>query len=374
MVGGSSPSAPVIISFKLSNVWSGGPITSKPTTIGIGVLPKDAEIVRHRLIKFNLLHHHKIPIKTDKLVIFPITDSTTIPSLLSDINYQFQQLEFSNRKEKESISVKLQKEYPHINWGDISLKYDRLGEIAIMKLNSSITFSSIRQRIGELILSATPKLKTVLNKSDIVEGINRIYPIEHLAGKEIWQTWHQEYGVLIFVDLRAYFNPRLAEEHHRVALSVKPDEKILDLFTGVGSFALHCSKESQCEVVAIDINPYSIHALQRSIKRNKLQGTIHPIIGDSSRILVAKRYFDRVIINLPQVSVDYLPYSAKLLKKGGIITFYQFISKSETFEKDIRDLISKKLVNVNSYKEQYFKVGREVSPSRIQVNIDLQIN
>ncbi|MFX1504635.1 MAG: class I SAM-dependent methyltransferase family protein [Promethearchaeota archaeon] len=254
------------------------------------------------------------------------------------------------------------------------MKYDRLGEIAIMKLDSTITPNSIRQRVGELILSGTPKLKTVLNKSDIVEGINRVYPIEHLAGEKMWQTWHQEYGVLILVDLRAYFNPRLAEEHHRVALSVKPNEKILDLFTGVGSFAIHCTKESECDVVAIDINPFAIHALQRSIKRNKLQGTIHPIIGDSSQILTIQRYFDRVIINLPQVSVDYLPYSANLLKKGGIITLYQFISKSETLEKDIRDLISKKLVNVNSYKEQYFKVGREVSPSRIQVNIDLQIN
>jgi tRNA (guanine37-N1)-methyltransferase len=374
LVGGSSPSAPVIINSKLINVWSGRPIPSEQSTLGIGVLPKDAEIVRQRLIKSNLLNHQKKPIKINKLVIFPITDSTIIPSLLSDIYFQFQQLEFPKILEKESVSKRLQKEFPHVQWGEVSLKYDRLGEIAILKLNSHIISSSIRRRVGELILSSAPKLKTVLNKSDIVEGINRVYPIEHLAGKKIHQTWHQEYGVFILVDLRAYFNPRLAEEHHRVAMSVKPNEKILDLFTGVGSFALHCAKESPCDVAAIDINPYAIYALQRSSKKNKLQGTIHPIIGDSSRILTMQSYFDRVIINLPQVSLNYLSYSAKLVKEGGIITLYQFISKSETLEKDIRDLISKKLGNVNSYKELYFKVGREVSPSRIQVNIDLQIN
>ena len=374
MVGGSSPSAPVIINSKSSNVWSGRPIPSEQSTLGIGVLPKYAEIVRHRLIKSNLLNRQKKPIKTTELVIFPITDFTIIPSLLNDINYQFQQIEFPNRMEEEPISELLQKEFPHVRWEDISLKYDRVGEIAIMKLNSTIASSSIRRRVGELILSGTPKLKTVLNKSDVVEGINRVYPVEHLAGKKIWQTWHQEYGVLILVDLRAYFNPRLAEEHHRVAMSVKPNEKILDLFTGVGSFALHCTKESQCDVAAIDINHHAIQALQRSIKRNKLQGKIHPIIGDSSSILRVRSYFDRIIINLPQVSVNYLPYSAKLLKKGGIITFYQFIPKSETPRKFIRELILKKLANINSYKEQYFKVGREVSPSRIQVNIDLQIS
>ncbi|MFX1515233.1 MAG: class I SAM-dependent methyltransferase family protein [Promethearchaeota archaeon] len=374
MVGGSSPSAPVYINFKQINAWSGGLIPSKQSTLGVGVFPKDAEIVRHRLIKSNLLLHQKKPIKSQNLVIFPITDSTLIPNLLNDINFQILQIEFPSRLERQSIiKESLKKEFPQIQWEDVSLKYDQMGEIALMKLNS-ITSLSVRQRVGELILSSSPKIKTVINKSDIIEGFNRVYPIEHLAGEKILQTWHQEYGLFILVDLRAYFNPRLAEEHNRVAMSVKPNEKILDLFTGVGSFALHCAKESPCNVVAIDINHHAIHALQKSIKRNKLQGNIYPIIGDSSSILRIRKYFDRIIINLPQVSMNYLSYSVKMLKKGGIITFYQFIPKSETPEKFIRKQISNKLTDVNSYKEQFFKVGREISPSRIQVNIDLQIN
>ncbi len=330
-------------------------------------------MVRHLLLKSNLLLQQKKPIKTQELVFFPITDPKLIPSLLVDVNFIFQQKEFPSRLEQKPVRECLQKEFPHIKWEEISLKFDQLGDIAVLKLDSTITTQSIRQRVGELILSRFPRLKVVLNKSDIVEGVKRIYPIEHLAGEKIWQTWHQEYGVFIFIDLRAYFNPRLAEEHHRVAMSVNPGEKILDLFTGVGSFALHCAKESQCDIVAIDINPYAIYALQRSIRRNKLKGNIYPIIGDSLNILKLKSHFDRIIINLPQVSVNYLPYSAKLLKKRGIITFYQFVSKSETPEIQIRELVSKKLANIISYKEQYFKVGREVSPSRIQANIDLQI-
>jgi len=351
-----------------------GPIQSQQPILGVGVPLKDAEVARLRLIKSNLIYFHKKPIKTQDFVYFPITDPKQIPKLLSDFSFKFQVWEFPSRSEHEPIIETLREEFPNVDWEVISLKFDQLGEIAVLKLDPSCTSLSFRQRVGELILSGTTKLKTVLNKSDVVEGINRVYPVEHLAGKKIWQTWHQEYGVLILVDLRAYFNPRLAEEHHRVAMSVKPNEKILDLFTGVGSFALHCTKESQCDVAAIDINHHAIQALQRSIKRNKLQGKIHPIIGDSSSILRVRSYFDRIIINLPQVSVNYLPYSAKLLKKGGIITFYQFIPKSETPRKFIRELILKKLANINSYKEQYFKVGREVSPSRIQVNIDLQIS
>lgn len=360
--------------FRLINVWSGEPIASEQSTIGVGVPFKDAEIVRLRLIKSNLILPQKKPIKTKKLVFFPIIDPKLIPSLLSDITYKFQQIEFPSRLEQEPVSECLQREFPNVKWEEISLKFDQLGEIAVLKLDPTNTSHSIRQRVGELILARSPGLRAVLNKSNIVEGVKRIYPIEHLAGEKIWQSWHQEYGVFISVDLRAYFNPRLAEEHHRVAMSVNPGEKILDLFTGVGSFALHCAKESPCDVVAIDINPYAIHALQRSMKRNKLQGNIHPVLGDSLSILRLQSHFDRVIINLPQVSVNYLPYGAKLLKKKGIITLYQFVSKIESPEKQIHELISKNLAHVISYKEQYIKVGREVSPSRIQANIDLQIN
>lgn len=326
------------------------------------------------MVKSNLIISNKKPIKSQDCVFFPINDPTQIPKILGDISYKFQKWEFPSRSEQESIVESLQKEYPNLNWDGISLKFDQLGEIAVLKLDPSLTTLSFRQRVGELILSRFSRLKAVLNKRDIIKGAKRLYPVEYLAGKKIWQSWHQEYGVFIFVDLeRAYFNPRLAEEHHRVAMSVNPGEIILDMFTGVGSFALHCAKESQCRIVAIDINPSAIHALKRSVKRNKLQGNIHPIIGDSRNILRFQGYFDRIIINLPYESVNYLPYAAKLLKKGGIITFYQFISKFEKPKVQIHNMISRKLGNINSYKELYIKVGREVSPSRVQVNVDLQL-
>ncbi len=331
-------------------------------------------MARLRLIKVNLLLSDKKPIKTKDFVFFPITDPKQIPELLSGIPFRFQQLDFPRRSEKEPISECLQKEFPNVNWDEISLKFDQLGEIAVLKLDPTCTPFSFRQRVGELVLSRSSQLKAVLNKCDIIDGAERVYPTEYLAGEKIWHSWHQEYGVFIFIDLkRAYFNPRLAEEHHRVAMSVIPGEKILDLFTGVGPFALHCAKDFPCNVVAIDINPFAIYALQRSITGNKLKGNIHPIIGDSRNILRLQGYFDRIIINLPQKSGNFLPYGAKLLKKGGIINFYQFVSKLENPERQIRKFISTKLAEVNSYKELYIKVGREVSPSRVQMNVDLQI-
>ncbi len=327
------------------------------------------------MIKANLLITNRKPIKNEDYVYFPIRDSRTIPTLLNDIPFRIQKWNFPEKSLQEPLEECLQKEYPELVWEDISLKFDQLGEIVVIKIDSSRTPLSFRKKVGELILSRSSRLKAVFNKIDAVEGAIRVYPAEHLAGEEIWHSWHQEYGVFIYVDVkRAYFNPRLAEEHHRVAMSITPGEKILDLFTGVGPFALHCAKSCPCNVIAIDINPFAILALQRSIKRNKLLGNIYPIIGDSRNILQLQGYFDRVIINLPQMSANFLPYAAKLTKKGGIITFYQFISKIKNPEEEIRELISKKLANINSYKELNIKAGREVSPSRVQYNVDLQLH
>ncbi|UCE13595.1 MAG: methyltransferase domain-containing protein [Candidatus Heimdallarchaeota archaeon] len=347
-------------------------ILTENTVLSVGIPHKNAEEARLQLLRHDLLLTNLKPIKTKDLVFFPVVDHRQLSKLLHNISFTVQECTFPIKHKMEPIHKVLKKEFPDIQWNDTSLKFDQLGDIVVLKLHPRKISLSVRQRVGELILSYSKKIKTVLNKSDVIEGAERIYPIEHLAGEKRWKSWHQEYGVLIWVDLkRAYFNPRLAEEHHRVAVSGIEGKKILDMFTGVGPFALHCAKHALCEIVAIDINPYAIAALQKSIKKNKLKGNIHPIIADSLSILRMHRSFDRIIINLPDYSINYLSLATKLLKKGGIVTFYQFISKTENPKQLIRKKISSQLTNVNSYKELNIKVGREISPSRIQVNVDL---
>lgn len=331
-------------------------------------------MVRQRLKRKKLLISDLKPVKVGNLIFFPIEKNNSISELLHDVVFQLKEQEFPKRKIHDTLEDILKLQFPNERWDDISLKYDQCGEIAIVKLDSSKIPSALRRKIGKAILTQNQRIKTVLNKSDIVTGQERVFPIEYLAGEDKYQTWHKEYGLNIFVDFKkAYFNPRLAEEHHRVARSVQSTDKILDLFTGVGPFALHCANQTKCTVVAVDINYEAINALRKSINRNKLQGEIYSIVGDSSRIFNTRQYFDRVIINLPQKSLDYLSYATKLVKKNGIMTFYHFIPQSEDPKKQIRKLIREKLEQVNSYKEIFIQVGREVSPSKVQMNIDLQM-
>lgn len=306
---------------------------------------------------------------------FPINNPSAISDLFDGLDFIIEKCYFNEKRSNIDISKLLSLEFPNVDLNEIIIKYDQMGEIGVLKLDPSNTTVAFRSRVGELILSQTSKLKTIVNKIDVIEGTERIYPIEHLAGESNTQSWHQEYGILINFDIKTtYFNPRLAEEHNRVAKLIVSGEKVLDLFCGVGPFALYCANRIACKVVAVDINPDAILALKKSITHNKLQGNINAIIGDSLSIFQSKNYFDRIIMNLPQNSADFLPYATRLLKKGGIITFYQFIPKSRNPEKDIRRMVSEKIKGVKSYKVLYVKVGREISPSKVQMNVDIQID
>ena len=344
------------------------------SSIGVKIPRLQAEKARLLLIKAGILLKTKKILKDLDFVYFPISDSTTISHFLKDLDYQLEFHVFPEDELKPLIIDLLKQEFPDEPWDTISIKFDQIGEIGLLRLDSETTSKIFRQQLGTEILNSYPKINSVINKLDITEGIKRVYPIEYLAGEKTYESWHKEYGVLIKVDLKhAYFNPRLAEEHRRLSLEVINGERILDLFTGVGPFALHCTKEQECEVVAVDINPHAIESLQASIKRNKLKGRIIPILGDAGTIFCVKKFFDRIIINLPSQSINYLDYASKLVKNGGIITFYQFIEKIDHPQQFISKQISKKLQDLCEHEILVNRVGREVSPSKIQLNVDLRI-
>ena len=343
-------------------------------TIGVGVPTENAEFARIQLLKANRLVSGKKPFRKNELVFFPITNAIDIKKIIQNPNVIVGTYQFKNRSRKIPLDELIKTKYPNLIETDISLKFDQIGEIIILKLDPNKTEINLRKSIGKIIIRHYPTVQTVINKIDSIEGQNRLYPIEIIAGRTQTTTWHREYGLHIFCDVeKAYFNPRLAEEHHRVGKSVSDDDLILDMFTGVGPFALHCAANSSCHVIAVDINKYAIELLKKSMSKNKLKGTINPVISDSTHFLNKKQSYNRIIINFPQNSWEYILLASKFLKKGGIITFYQFIPKNSLLEAGIPEVLENTLNRLKSYKVVYHKIGREISPSKIQLNVDIQI-
>ncbi|MDG6221394.1 MAG: class I SAM-dependent methyltransferase family protein [Candidatus Thermoplasmatota archaeon] len=207
--------------------------------------------------------------------------------------------------------------------------FDVVGELAVIRLpEEALAHSRV---VGEAMLRFLPSIKTALLDKG-VEGEYRIRSLEHMAGVETTRTVHKEYGVEMCVDLaRAYFSPRLATEHWRVAEMVQPGEKVLDMFTGVGPFPLVIAKHRKpYNILAVDINPHAIELLQESMVLNKLGG-IEAVVGDARKIAGTTRAH-RIIMNLPHGAKDFLDAAVEALEPGGTIHYHEILEETKMNE------------------------------------------
>ena len=250
--------------------------------------------------------------------------ATSIREGLADVDFELCDQEFEVKESPRTFKDLLKSILPEELLNRIPRSFDIVGDIALINLPKDLL--NYGNYIGNAILSINKNVKAVYAVGPTL-GDFRVRKLIHLAGVQKTETVHKEYGILIHVDLaRAYYNPSLSFEHFRVASESHDYELILDLFSGVGSFALHIASRYVAKVVAIDINPYAIQCLLKSIALNKrkLRGYVIAINGDASYVLTFFRdaIFDKIIMNLPHKAINYLKEAYRVCKSSGIIYLY----------------------------------------------------
>ncbi|MEM3626522.1 MAG: class I SAM-dependent methyltransferase family protein [Candidatus Bathyarchaeia archaeon] len=251
---------------------------------------------------------------------------------------------FPERKRQAKTFIELLEDKlpPHL-LASLPRSIDFIGDIAVIEVPPEL--KTYKTLLGEAVLRTYKNVRTVLAKAGAIAGTFRIREYDVIAGEMKTETIHKEYGCLYHVDLaKAYFSPRLSYEHRRVASLVQNGETVIDLFAGVGPFAILIAKNlKNVKVYAIDINPHAIEFLKKNIRLNKVEGKVHPILGDARQVIKEKvlKLADRVIMNLPEKSLEYVDVACEAIKpEGGIVHFYGFISASQTLESMISHFTS----------------------------------
>lgn len=251
--------------------------------------------------------------------------------------------------------------------GEIRKSFDIIGDIVILEIPDEM--EDLKYSIADAALKFT-KRKAAYRKSSKVKGVTRTRNLEHLAGEDISETIHLEYGSRYLLDVRkVYFSPRLATERDRIVKQVEDGETIVDLFAGVGPFSVNIARHHQVKIFAVDINPDAIHYLKRNIELNKLKGDIYPVLCDADEFLETKHLkVDRVIMNLPGTACKYLEQAIDSLKKGGVVHYYEFSADFKTPIERIKNAAGTRGVTILDKRKV-----KSSSPGRWHMGIDAVI-
>jgi tRNA (guanine37-N1)-methyltransferase len=333
---------------------------------------------------------HKLGLVNKTLLIERQNDQLYIPlvrqpnenelSLLKNIApYLLLSTEFFSQKRltEETLTQTLERQLPYSLHPSIPHSFDIVGDIAVIELSSEL--DSYKTIIGQAILKTHKNIKSVHTKAGAISGVYRIRDLSYLAGENRTQTVYNEYGCQYTVDLaKAYFSPRLSQEHHRVATLVGAGEIVVDLFAGVGPFVVPIGKLCpEAKVYAVDINPNAVDLLKINVQINKVTNSVYPLIGDARELANGDLLgvADRVIMNLPETAIDFVDAACQTLKStGGLVHFYGFVRKPNTIE-DLKTrftcLVEQQNRRVVSF--QCVKCVRETAPYEQQVVLDVQI-
>jgi len=180
---------------------------------------------------------------------------------------------------------------------------------------------------ARLVLASRPSLHTVVVANGEVKGAYRTREFEVLAGEQTTHTEVVEHGHRFIVDLsRAYFSARLSSERQRILAQVRGGETILDMFAGVGPFAITLAAKARL-VVGADLNPDAVGLMIENCGKNRT-GNVLTVLADAHHLRsFFSREFDRVVMNLPLSGTEFLEDAFSLCRPGGTIHFYSLVSK-----------------------------------------------
>jgi tRNA (guanine37-N1)-methyltransferase len=277
------------------------------------------EAIRRALLERNLLRTDARIVSNDRFIYLPLTTAVADRDLNELQAGEVTSQEFRIREHRPRIEELL----------GFKPSFEIVGDIAVL---TEAVEPSKEEIVADALLRLHRNVTVVAKRISAVEGVYRTRRLVVIAGEHRTETVHREHDCRFKLDLeKVYFNPRLAGERARVAAQVARSgqpEEIIDMFAGVGPFAIQIAKRApRSHVTAIDINPEAVRYLTENIQLNRVQN-VTAVEGDIREMYREfQKTADRLIMNLPKSAHLFLREALSMLKPdGGIIHFYDLES------------------------------------------------
>lgn len=259
----------------------------------------------------------------------------------------------------------------------LSSSFDIIGTIAIIKIPESL--ASKRKLIADALIEEIRPVKSVFCQVSAIEGEYRLRKLELISGENSPITVYKEHGCTFKVDvINTYFSPRLSTERLRIAKLTEPNEVIVNMFGGVGTFSIIISRYNKsAKVYSIDSNPIAIDICKQNIEINKLRGNVFPVLGDAEQEIHKglKGIAKRVLMPLPEKAKNFVDAAVSSLENGsGMIHYFCHVgadNKKAAVQNGIMD--TSESFSKFDHTIRNVRVVREVGPRFYQIVSDVMV-
>ncbi|MFP3231011.1 MAG: methyltransferase [Acidilobus sp.] len=239
-----------------------------------------------------------------------------------------------------------------------------VGDIILLNYSSKLGFQTYVDAVSKLA-EIYPRAKSIFLKLGTT-GELRLPQLVLLYGAGETLTVVKESGLRFRVDVaKTYFNPRLSGERQRIASLVNSNERVLDMFCGVAPFSIAVASRSTATVVANDLNPYAAALAEANVALNAklLKGRVVVLRSDARALPnVVEGRFDRIIMNNPTSSTEFLDVACKLAsRQSATLHVYYLAQTQDEAIVNIVEAASRSCADVNV---EFSRKVIEYSPSK----------
>jgi tRNA wybutosine-synthesizing protein 2 len=248
-------------------------------------------------------------------------------------------------------------------------RYERLGSVLLLRLPESdrVHFGPIGRAFRtELGVAA------VLRHAGPVEGEERGLPTERLDG-EVTETTVLEHGVRYRLDAaRILFSRGNKTERARIGGLVAPGEHVVDLFAGIGYFAIPAARaHPSVQVEAVERNPASFAYLEQNLRLNGVAGQVRAHFGDNRTVFLPRGIADRVLLGYLPSSLPWVPQALRLLApRGGWVHFHELADAKAPRGASVEPVASAVEREGGRLREAAVRRVKNYGPGRVHVVVD----
>lgn len=198
-------------------------------------------------------------------------------------------------------------------------KWERLGKVLVLRFPPEL--EAYRREVGAAY-GRVLGVKAVIDRTEGIAGAWR-RPRARLVWGEETETTHTENGIRYKLDpTKVMFSSGNLKERTRMGRLCRPEEVVVDMFAGIGYFALPMALQGGARrVVACEVNPTAFGYLRENIRMNGATA-IEPRLGDC-REAAPDGSGNRVILGYLRDTYRFLPKALRVLRGGGWVHYHE---------------------------------------------------